>query len=89
VSRTGANRASAKNSVVNNLTEFFARFRDLNVRSNPELDILVEQAQSLVRGVTPQRLRDSDALRQHVTELHEPAHADLDGHVVTAPDTEQ
>ena len=55
-----------RDSAVNNLAEFFARFGDLNVRSNPELDALVEQAQHLVRGVTPQALRDSDALRQEV-----------------------
>ena len=46
--------------------DFFARFRELNVRSNPELDALVEQAQQLVRGVQPQDLRDSDSLRQHI-----------------------
>jgi hypothetical protein len=55
-----------RDSVVNNLTEFFSRFGDLNVRSNPELDALVEQAQQMVRGVTPQGLRDSDALRQQI-----------------------
>jgi hypothetical protein len=55
-----------RDSVINNLVAFFDRFRELNVRSNPELDALVEQAQRLVRGVTPQGLRDSDALRQQI-----------------------
>jgi hypothetical protein len=55
-----------RDSVVNNLTEFFRRFSDLNVRSNPELDALVEQAQQLVRGVSPRGLRDSDSLRQQI-----------------------
>jgi len=32
-----------RGSAVNNLTEFFRRFRELNVRSNDELDGLVEQ----------------------------------------------
>ena len=32
-----------RDSAVNNLTEFFARFRDLNVRSNVQLDELVER----------------------------------------------
>jgi hypothetical protein len=36
------------------------------VRSSPELDQLVEQAQRLVRGVTPQALRDDGGLRQAV-----------------------
>jgi hypothetical protein len=55
-----------RDSVVTNLTEFFGRFSELNVRSSPELDALVEQARQLVAGVTPQGLRDSDSLRQHV-----------------------
>jgi hypothetical protein len=55
-----------RDSVVNNLTEFFSRFKDLNVRSNPDLDRLVEQAQALVRGVSPQDLRDDEELRRHV-----------------------
>ena len=42
-----------RDSVVDNLGEFFERFRQLNVRSNEDLDDLVEQAQRLVRGVSP------------------------------------
>ena len=53
-----------RDSVISNLTEFFSRFRELNVLSNPELDALVEQAQQLVRGVQPQDLRDSAGLRR-------------------------
>jgi hypothetical protein len=55
-----------RDSAVTNLTEFFGRFRHLNVRSNPDLDALVEEAQRLVQGVTPQGLRDDDALRQQI-----------------------
>ena len=55
-----------RDTVVTNLGEFFERFRQLNVRSNEDLDGLVVQAQGLVRGVTPQNLRDNDGLRQHV-----------------------
>jgi hypothetical protein len=55
-----------RDSALGNLAEFFARFRDLNIRSNPELDHLVEQAQQLVQGVTPQALRDNTGLRQVV-----------------------
>jgi hypothetical protein len=55
-----------RNSAVNNLRQFFNRFRHLNVSSNAELDTLVEEAQRLVQGVTPQRLRDDTALRNHV-----------------------
>jgi len=55
-----------QNSAVNNLVDFFSRFRHLNVRSNQELDQLVEQAQQLVQGVTPQDLRDDNQLRQQI-----------------------
>src|SRR5262249_364469 len=44
-----------RDSAVSNRTAFFGRFAELNVRSSPELDALVEQAQQLVRGVTPQQ----------------------------------
>jgi hypothetical protein len=65
---TGADgqRRIFRDSAVTNLVEFFERFRHLNVGSSEELDRLVEQAQELVRGVTPQGLRDNDGLRRHV-----------------------
>ena len=46
--------------------EFFDRFRRLNVRSNPELDALVDQARQVITGIEPQQLRDSVRLRQMV-----------------------
>ena len=55
-----------RDSAVNNLTEFFQRFRSLNVRSNDQLDTLVAQCQQIVRGVEPQTLRDSQGVRQRV-----------------------
>jgi hypothetical protein len=55
-----------RDSAVTNLTEFFSRFGQLNVRSNPDLDAMVEEAQRLVQGVSPQQLRDNDSLRQQI-----------------------
>jgi hypothetical protein len=55
-----------RDSAVENLREFFERFRQLNIRSNPELDTLVEQAQQTITGIEPQQLRDSVRLRQMV-----------------------
>ena len=40
-------------SVVDNLRDFFERFRSLNVGTNAELDRLVDQAQQIVSGVRP------------------------------------
>jgi hypothetical protein len=55
-----------RDSAVENLREFFERFRRLNIRSSPELDALVEQAQQTITGIEPQTLRDSNRLRQMV-----------------------
>jgi hypothetical protein len=74
-----------RDSAVTNLTEFFERFRRLNVRSNRELDQLVEQAQRLVQGVTPQGLRDDAGLRQQVAAQFTQVQAALDGLVVDPP----
>ena len=53
-------------AAIGNLREFFERFRRLNIRSSPELDALVAQAQQTINGVEPQTLRDSNRLRQMV-----------------------
>jgi hypothetical protein len=55
-----------RDSAVTNLADFFSRFQQLNIRSNPDLDALVEEAQRLVHGVSPSQLRDNDSLRQHI-----------------------
>ena len=74
-----------RDSAVTNLTDFFERFRQLNVRSSEELDGLVEQAQQLVRGVTPQGLRDSAELRAHVATELSRVQAGLEGLIVERP----
>jgi hypothetical protein len=74
-----------RDSVVSNLGEFFARFQNLNVRSSPELDQLVEQAQALVRGISPQSLRDNDSLRQHVAAQMTQVQTQLDTLIVDRP----
>jgi hypothetical protein len=55
-----------RDSAVENLRDFFERFLRLNIRSSPELDALVEQAQQTITGIEPQTLRDSNRLRQMV-----------------------
>ena len=74
-----------RDSVVGNLVQFFDRFRTLNIRSNDQLDELVEQVQDIVQGRSPQQLRDNDALRQSVaTQLTEVQNA-LDDLLVDRP----
>ena len=74
-----------RDSAVENLTEFFERFRHLNVRSNEQLDGLVAQAQRTIRGVEPQQLRDSANLRQQVATQLAGVQATLDGMLVDRP----
>ena len=74
-----------RDTAVTNLTEFFERFRQLNVRSSADLDDLVSNAQRIVRGIEPQRLRDSDSLRQQVASQMAAVQANLDQLLVDRP----
>ena len=55
-----------RDSAVTNLNAFFDRFRQLNVRSNEQLDQLVEQCRDIVGGVAPKQLREDVGLRSAV-----------------------
>src|SRR5204863_616139 len=68
-----------RDTAVENLWEFFNRFRRLNIRSNEQLDALVEHAQNLLRGVEPQTLRTDQPLRPQVTAQLAGVAAVLDG----------
>jgi len=74
-----------RDSAVSNLTEFFERFRSLNIGSNEQLDGLVDQVQGIVRGVRPQQLRDQSSLRQHVATELSAVTSVLDGLLVDRP----
>lgn len=74
-----------RDSMVSNLTEFFERFGNLNVRSNEQLDELVERAQQVVRGVEPQQLRNNRSLRQTVASQLSGVQSALDGLLVDRP----
>lgn len=74
-----------RDSAVENLTEFFRRFGELNVRSNAELDGLVADCQGIVRGVRPQELRDDRTLRQRVATELSRVQSVLDGLLVDRP----
>lgn len=68
-----------------NLTEFFARFRKLNVHSSEQLDQLVEQSQRILRGVEPQTLRDNSNVRQDVAVQLSAVQSVIDGLMVDRP----
>jgi hypothetical protein len=81
----GTERRVFRDSAVTNLTEFFSRFQTLNVRSNQDLDRLIEQAQQLVQGLTPQDLRNDDQLRQQVAREMGRMQTRLEGLMVERP----
>jgi hypothetical protein len=74
-----------RDSAVENLRDFFERFRRLNIRSSPELDALVEQAQQTINGVEPQTLRGSNRLRQMVARDFEQIQARVGDLLVDRP----
>ena len=74
-----------RDSPIENLTQFFERFRELNVRSNEQLDDLVGQCQQVVQGVEPQSLRDNNVLRQSVASELNQVQSVLDDLLVDRP----
>ena len=74
-----------RDTAITNLVEFFERFRSLNVRSNVQLDQLVERAQEVVRGVDAQELRDSNNLRKQVAAQLSGVQSVLDGLMINRP----
>lgn len=74
-----------RDTAVTNLHEFFERFRSLSVRSDADLERLVDQAQQLLRGVEPQALRASKTSRQQLAKQLSSVQSTLDGMLVDRP----
>jgi hypothetical protein len=74
-----------RDSAVQNLAEFFERFKHLNVRSSEQLDQMIEQAQRIVRNVRPQELRDDTNLRQRIATQLSAVQSQIDGMLVDRP----
>lgn len=74
-----------RDSAIENLTEFFDRFKRLNVRSSAELDALVDRTRDLVANVSPKDLRTSATLRQQIASELSTVTAALDGMLVDRP----
>ena len=74
-----------RDSSVGNLTEFFARFQRLNIRSNADLDQLVQQAPNVVQGIQPPQLRDRQTLRKQVAGQLAQVEFSLDNLMVDRP----
>ena len=74
-----------RDSAIENIREFFQRFRELNVHSSEQLDQLVEQSQRILNGVDPQALPDTAQLRQRVSGELSAVQSVLDGLLVDRP----
>ncbi|QDU59576.1 hypothetical protein Pan216_04060 [Planctomycetes bacterium Pan216] len=74
-----------RDSAIDNLTEFFERFRRLNIRSNDQLDEVVANAERVIRGIEPQSLRDNASLRAEVATQLSGVGSTLDGLLVDRP----
>lgn len=75
-----------RNSAVENLSEFFERFKAMNIRSNGELNTLVEQAEKVISGIDPKDLRKDQSLRQHIKTEMDAVKTTLDTLVINAPE---
>jgi hypothetical protein len=62
----GGRPKTFRDSSLENLLEFFGRFRQAGLRGGEDLDRLVGQAQDLVRGIRPNDLRQSEGLRERI-----------------------
>ena len=74
-----------RDSAVENLREFFERFRRLNIRSSTELDTLVAEAEQVITGIEPQQLRESNRLRQMVARDFEQIQASVGDMLLDRP----
>ena len=74
-----------RDTAVTNLVEFFDRFQRLNIRSDEQLDQLVEQARDAISGVAPQDLRDHEVMRQQVSKEMNRVEAALEGWMTNRP----
>jgi hypothetical protein len=54
--------------VIDNLKDFFGKFKSMSLGSNEELDELVKQAEQVIQGVKPEGIRESRDLRESVRE---------------------
>jgi hypothetical protein len=74
-----------RDSAVDNLHEFFDRFRQLNLHSHEQLDELVRQVERVTAGASPQALRDDQPLRQQIASQLSVVQSALDGLLIDRP----
>lgn len=74
-----------KASAIENFKEFYDNFRSMNVRSNAQLDNLIQRATDIVSGVDVKDLRKNTNLRQNLTQQMGEVKTALDNLITNAP----
>jgi hypothetical protein len=74
-----------RDSAVENIREFFVRFKQMQIGSNADLDRLVEQAEQIVGGVDVQDLRAERGLRDQIAAQMSEVKAALESMVIEKP----
>lgn len=74
-----------RDSAVENLTEFFERFRHLHLGGEDQLEEIVSRAESVLRGVDAQQLRDAPRLRGRIVDNLADVRRALDDQLVDQP----
>jgi hypothetical protein len=74
-----------KASAIENFKEFYENFRRMNVRSNAQLENLIQQANDIVAGVDVTALRKNTNLRQNLSNQMQTVKTTLDTMITNAP----
>lgn len=82
---TNGEKKVFRDSAINNMQEFFGRFKKLNINSNADLDKLVQDACVLMEGITPKMLRKSEELKADIAKNLNQVSQQLEGMIIKAP----
>ena len=77
-----------RDSMLDNVNDFLKTFRSRNLTDDTDLATLVEQAQQLTNGISPENLRTNEGLRDNVQRGFEQIKAQLDAMIQVAPTRE-
>jgi hypothetical protein len=81
----GGDKKVFRNAAVENFKDFYENFRRMNVRSNAQLEGLIQQANDLVSGVDVKELRANKNLRQDLSQQMSQVKTALDNLITNAP----
>lgn len=74
-----------KEATVNNLRDFFERFKSLNIGNNDKLNTLVSEAQDIVSGINAKTLRVDGSFRESVKNKLSEVSGKLDAMMINRP----